>query len=200
MFSKKVLLCMLAGMAISTANAGVIDFTGVNQSGVHSFTVGDVTFADSSGSDLYTAAYYESNGSNALAVFYDDASRLQLSFGSTYDYLSFDFGNDNPGFGDPNGKMHLDLYLNGVLTGAFALTANWDDLMNQNLAGIGLFNYAEIYYDTNLIEVVDNIVYRLDRPVGVPEPSGLGLIGCGLLALGLMRFRVFGRTKAEGSW
>jgi hypothetical protein len=183
---KKLLLGLAVGTMImglsGVVQAAIIDFSGQSFYG-NSYTIGDVTFTDSNGSDLSIgSSYYESNNSPALAVFNDDSSRAQLAFSGYYNYLSFDFGNDNPGFGSPDGKMHLDLYKDGVLVNNFALTANWDDLMNQTLVGTGLFNYAEIYYDTNLIEVIDNLEYRNDA-APVPEPGTIALLGLGMAGL-----------------
>ncbi|MCK5875725.1 MAG: PEP-CTERM sorting domain-containing protein [Alcanivoracaceae bacterium] len=177
---------MFAATFSNAASAVMIDFESVPSPGTSSFTVGDVTFTDSmpAGTALQVADFGHQSDGRGLGVFGDDASRLQLTFAGIYDFLSFDFGNDNPGFGDPFGQMHLDLYLDGMLTGAFALTANWDDIMNQTLTGTGLFNYAEIYYDTNLIEVIDNLEYRLDGVVAVPEPSSLMLLAMALAGIG----------------
>ncbi len=184
----KKLIIGLGLLVAANVNATVIDFedvTGV--SNVNSFTVGDVTFTDSQGTGLSVGDYGHQSDGRALAIFGDDSSRLQLDFANTYDYISFDFGNDNPGFGDPDGQMHLDLYLDGALTGSYSLTANWDDIMNQTLSGTGLFNYAEIYYDTNLIEIIDNLEYAMSGEV--PEPTTIALFGLGLLGLGFSRRR-----------
>lgn len=184
----KHLIIGLGLLIAANVNATVIDFEDVaGVSNVNSFTLGDVTFTDSMGSGLMVSDFGHQSDGNALAIFGDDASRLQLDFANTYDYLSFDFGNDNPGYGDPDGQMHLDLYLDGNLTGSYSLTANWDDIMNQNLSGTGLFNYAEIYYDTNLIEIVDNIEYTMSGEV--PEPAIMALLGLGLLGFGISRRR-----------
>lgn len=181
------LAVFMFGFAISnSANAVMIDFESVPTPGTSSFTVGDVTFTDSmpAGDPLQVSDFNQQSDGRALAVFHDDASRLQLTFAGVYNFLSFDFGNDDPNYGGPFNQMHLDLYLDGMLTGAFALTANWDDIMNQTLTGTGLFNYAEIYYDTDLIEVVDNLEYRFDGPVAVPEPSSLMLLAMSLAGIG----------------
>lgn len=181
------LAAIILGVAVSNAASAVmIDFESVPTPGASSFTVGDVTFTDSmpAGTVLQVSDFGHQSDGRALGVFGDDASRLQLTFAGVYDFLSFDFGNDDPGYGGPFDQMHLDLYLDGMLTGAFALTANWDDIMNQTLTGTGLFNYAEIYYDTDLIEVIDNLEYRLDGAVAVPEPSSLILLAMALAGIG----------------
>jgi hypothetical protein len=183
----KTLCAVLLTFAVSGAQATLVDFESVTAFGTSSFTVGDVTFTDSMGGTvgdgLYVLDYGVQSDGSGLGVFFDDQSRLQLSFANTYDYLSFDFGNDHPGFG---GLMHLDLYLGGTLTGSFTIMPNWDDILNQTLMGTGSFDYSEINYDSALAEVVDNIEYGMTE-MPVPEPSVPALLALGLLGMRLAR-------------
>jgi hypothetical protein len=188
-----ILVGLLLLSSVVVANATIIDFEDqVSGSKANGYTIGGVSFSDSIGQDLNVLDYGNQSKGKALGVNGDDLSKLQLSFSGYYNFLSFEFGNDDPSWGNPpNGQMHLDLYKDGNQVNSFALTANWDDVMNQTLSGTGLFNYAEIYYDANLIEILDNITYRNDT-APVPEPGTMMLLGLGMAGLA-----IYGKRRAK---
>ncbi len=195
--------CALAMLSFAAAaSADPIDFEndapGDKPNGFTSFDSGIVHFYDTNGDDLYLADYGHQSDGQALGVNYDgDGSMLRMDFDLDMGALSFQFGNDDAGWTYPGDLAILKLYNNGVFVGMATVVINRDDYMNQTIGWTGPnFDQAFFYYGDpefqpytgggtypGLIEVVDNINYR------VPEPSLLALSGLGALVVAWRRRR-----------
>lgn len=179
--------CLLASGAQA---ANVVDFE--NQaagSKANGYTVGGITFNDTSGANLDVQNFgVQGLGSRSLAVYSDDASALEMLFAGTAIDLSFTFGNDDPGFTTAGDVAWLRIFDGATQVGSTTVVLNRDDIANQTIgiSGIAfnraLFVYARGQTPINLIEIVDNITYSgVDA---VPEPAtwammigGFGLVG-----------------------
>jgi hypothetical protein len=198
----------LLGCFAVAANAAVIDFTadsgGSKANGFSASGHPGVTFSDTVGANLNVGSYFESNNSKALAVFDDsDGSKLRMDFLTAQNFLSLDFGNDDPFFASASDRAWLELFNGATSVGLVSMAMNLDDLMNQTISYLGgPFNGAEFWYgdaagnpnthanNTGLIEVVDNIVYEARDGQDVPDTGAtLSLVVLGLLGVAAVRRR-----------
>ncbi len=159
------------------------------------YTVGGLTFTDTVGNDLRVQNWGVQSDGLGLAVFDDsDGGGLKIGIDGLADFITMDFGNDDPGFSQPGDLVYLEAYLGGGLVGTSQVVMNRDDIMNQAIAfGGALFDEVFVVYtDPNLggftnvggapiglIELVDNIAYNK-----VPEPGIMALLATGLLGIG----------------
>lgn len=172
-----------------TAMAGFVyfetDATGNPANGFVSNDDRDVTFSDTMGSDLLLSDRFGAQGDGvSLAVFYDDAGRLGMDFGTNISHISPDFGNDDPVVGF-RPFAWLVGYNNHVEVASVHFRSNGDDIMNESISlSGGNFDRVEFYYgdaagvEINLIALVDNISTTL-----VPGPGTFALLGLGGLAI-----------------
>lgn len=179
----------LSLFAASAANAVMIDFES-EASGykVNGHTIGDVSFSDTSGSNLQVGDWSHQSDGQALGVFDDDSSRLQMDFASDIDYLAFDLGNDDPGWESKgDGNLYAEIWNNGSLLTTLSFAPNWNDDMDQRFEVTGyLFDMVQIYHSAGLVEIVDNIEYNVSA---VPLPAAAWLFGSGLIGLAGMSRR-----------
>jgi hypothetical protein len=143
---------------------------------------GLIHFSDTNGPDLFLAdAAISPNGSNALAVFFDDDdSALRIGFDFTADMLSLDFGT---ALASPNpGTAVLTIFNDGAQVDQVAMVLFRDGTLGQTLlydTGIR-FDVVEFEFENpELTEIVDNVTVNV-----IPEPNaavvfGLGSILCG---------------------
>lgn len=185
---RKIALTALVAASASFAAADFIPFTndttGSQPNGFMSVHSNNVSFSDTSGADLLLNDYGVQSIGNALGVFGDDPSMLEMNFSLQVASLTLLFGNDDPGFSQPGDIAVLRTYNGANLQGTFFVPMNRDDIMNQSLSASGNFNRATFSYESpnfvpiNLIEVVDNVEFA-----PVPEPATMAALGIGAAAL-----------------
>lgn len=191
-------LLALVAIAPNAAFAVIIDFeadvAGAIANGASAVGHPDVTFTDTSGSDLQIFDGGVQTDGQSLIVLGDDASRLLIDFAVDVGTLSIDFGNDDACCAAVGDLAWLEVYLGGGLVGTTSLAMNLNDIMDQTVSIGGLvFDQAIFWYGDaagnaiNLIEAVDNINYEA---AAVPEPGTLALLGLGIAFMGIARKRV----------
>jgi hypothetical protein len=187
---------VLAAALAAPASAQVIDFestpVGVLAEGT---TIGGITFTSATGSYLYVGSFAEGDG-RSLGVWDDgNGNYLRGAIAGGSNFLSLDFGNDDPGYTTLTDLATLRVFSGATLVDTVTMALNRDDLMNQTISYSGSFfdNFEFAYtnaagapftggngFNTGLIEIVDNIRFG----AAVPEPAtwlmlflGFGFIG-----------------------
>jgi hypothetical protein len=158
--------------------AGVANgFTSADSSQIH--------FSDSIGANLFIAnSASQTNGSNALAVLFDDASALLIDLDFTANEISMNFGNDPALYTAAGDQAVLTLYRQGAFVDQVAVAMNRNTQMDQTIAFSGKdFDSARLVYSLQsgkgLTEAVDNVYVN-----AIPEPSAALVFGLGALLVG----------------
>ena len=119
----------------ATASATTITFeadsVGFKANGFASAESSDVTFADSIASDLNVGFRSPEATNQRIVVNGDDASKLLMNFLFPINFLSIDFGNDDPGFSSPGDIARL-WPSTASTRWVTDVAANRDDLVNQD--------------------------------------------------------------------
>lgn len=184
-----VLALICAGFAGTGQAAALIDFqsdaSGYKANGWQSDDSALVSFSDSLGAELNLQDWVQQSHGMALAVEWDDASYLIMDFASPANFLSLEFGNDDPWYSVAGDQAVLTAFFGGGQVGQTSVVMNRDDIMNQSIAISGVtFDRATFFYNVTgggLIEVVDNIQFELANPIPAPGAVILGSLGAGLV-------------------
>jgi len=194
---KKYLVGGAAALLLSTsANAALVDFestpTGTLAEGTD---VGGIVFTSDLGSGLSIGDFGGQSDGRALASFNDtNGNFIRGTIAGSVNFLSIDFGNDDPGFSNPGDLATLQLFSGASLLSTVNVLLNRDDLMNQTITYNGAFfdNFSFAYTDaagnpftggdgtnTGLTEVIDNVQFG-----AVPEPATWAFMIFGFGAIG----------------
>jgi hypothetical protein len=200
-----LLAVAVLGIAAATpASAQVLDFESAPAGALaEGTTFGGITFTSALGSGLEIGNYGVQSDGQGLSVRNDtNGNFLRGALSGSSNYLSFDFGNDDPFFTTLTDIATLRVLSGATLLSTLTMALNRDDIMNQTMvySGVSYDNFEFAFTDaagspfttggsTGLIEVVDNFRIAAPRDVdgGVPEPStwltlllGFGAIGFGM--------------------
>lgn len=182
-------LALLLAASVSPVSAVTIDFSGEAVGDKpNGYTVEGVSFSDTVEGNLRVADFGAQSLGNGLAVLFDDASALRMTFAGPAINLILVFGNDDP-FATFEGDVALlRLFLDGNQVAEASVALNRNDLADQAISinnvvfNSSLFMFADA--DRNpveLAEVVDNVSYTAVTSVSEPATFGLVLGGLGVL-------------------
>lgn len=195
------------------------DTPGAVANGFSSSGAAGVSFSDDFGSDLLIGNFGTlSDGTQALANGTPfDASILFIDFAFMADFLSLDFGNDDPFSTNAGDLAVLTAFLGAAQVEQVVVELNRNELMDQSIAigslgGALQFDRVSFAFTNSalspstggapagqfgLTEIVDNINVNSVDAVSVPEPSTAVLLVAGLAALGASRRRSAAATIAS---
>jgi Ca2+-binding RTX toxin-like protein len=170
-------LTLAAGGIVSAGPASaatpapfVVDFTGdtagAKPDGYSSPGKPQVTFYDTSGTDLYVGNFATLSHGQAIYAGAYDSSALDIRLAGPTNAIRFAFGNDDPSYVSTSDLARLRLYRGSTLVDQVDVNVNANSTMDQTIgiSGPVLFNRAIFQYvDDNgvpvgLGEIVDDIV------------------------------------------
>lgn len=144
-----------------------------------------IRFSDTLGNDLFIAnSAAATNGSNALAVLFDDTSALLIELDFVADEISMLFGNDVGLFTADGDVAVLTVFMDGSQVGQVPVAMNRNTQMDQTIMFSGAnFNSATLVYELQsgkgLTEAIDNLYVN-----AIPEPSAALVFCIGALLVG----------------
>jgi hypothetical protein len=164
-----------------------------------------VSFSDSVGQDLFVFGFgAQGAGLRSLSVNTDkDGSLLHIDLSQPADFISLDFGNDDPNITNPGDLAVLTGFFGGSQRLQTTLVLNRDDIMNQTITlgapgGGQLFDFFTFGFtdpylspftgggavNVGATEIVDNIQIN-----SVPVPGAMYSLISGLVAMHLALYR-----------
>lgn len=183
---------------VNAVQSATIDFSSAPKSlQPNGYTIGDVSFATTYAGkwnyyQILLGDWSDSSISHGMALaIVGEEAKLEMSFSKTSDFLSLEFGNDNPQWISAGSKAWLAIYMDNTLVNTTSVVMNLNTIMDQSISLSGmLFNRALFWYgdtdghDVWMSEVVDNITYTTyTPPVPAPAPAAVWLFGSGLAGL-----------------
>ncbi len=179
------------GALPALVNADTITFEadapGLRPSGFQSIQSNIVTFSDSSGANIALDDFSPQTIGNGLALTSFASNAFVLDFSVNVNFLSLDFGNDDPCCMESSAVAVLDVFLNGTLVGTSQMPVNLNDLMDQTIVfsmNNVVFNRAVFRYEQSVglpgaTEMIDNINFT-PAAAPIPEPASILLLGTGV--------------------
>jgi len=140
------------------------DSTGNKPNGWSSIDSDLVKFYDSLSSNLIIGDYGHQSHGLALHLGSTDQSKILLLFSEPMNFISLEFGDDDPGWTEPGDEAVLELYDGSNLISEVRVVMNRNDNMDQSIEFSGdNFDKAIFYFDASNWpdEVIDNIYLNL---------------------------------------